>query len=200
MRRHQLKDIINIFSVVGAVITMFIYILALGRFSNRWIWVLIALFMSIYAAAFSVYLSRKRERRLRQRRIFIIYANRDREKATEVVKKLREMGYNPWFDVDEIAPGQKWTHTIMKGIAESAVALLLVSKNIRAEDGFVSKELDAAMSTMTSRDESFSPVIPILLDESPVPMQLRDVHWVDLRNKEGYEQLEKGLKRILGQA
>ena len=88
----------------------------------------------------------------------------------------------------------------MKGIAESAVALYLVSENLKDSNKFVGEELKAAMSVMRSRDESFSPVIPVRLDDSVVPQELGDVHWVDLRDKDGLEKLEKGLKRVLGQA
>lgn len=199
MRRDQLKDIINITSVIAAVLATSIPILLFNMFSINRNWMLAAIAVSAYAAVVSVYISRMRERRLRQRRIFIIYGNRDRDKAFEIVKHLRELGYNPWFDVDEIAPGQKWAQAVMKGIEESSVALLLVSENLKAGDGFVAKEIEAAMSAMRSRDETFSPVIPIRLDDTPVPEQVRDIHWVDIRNKEGYEQLEKGLKRVLGQ-
>lgn len=200
MRRDQIKEIVNIVSITVAVSAMTVSVFSLKEFSGNFHWMLAAVFTSAYAAAFSLYLSRRRERRLRQRRIFIIYSNKDRDKATEIVRKLRDLGYNPWFDADEIAPGQKWQQAIMKGIEESAIALLLVSENLKTEEGFVTKEIDVAMTAMRSRDETFSPVIPIRLDDTPVPEQFKDIHWVDIRNEEGYEQLEKGLKRVLGQA
>jgi hypothetical protein len=80
------------------------------------------------------------------------------------------------------------------------VALLLVSKNLNLEKNFASKELETAMSVMRSRNELFSPIIPVRLDDSEVPRDLSDVNWVDLQSKDGFEQLERGLKSVLGQA
>lgn len=200
MRRDQLKDLLNMITVAIALVAMTFSVFSLKEFSSSRPWMFAAILTSAYAAIFSLYLSRMRERRLRQRRIFIIYSNKDSDKASEIVKQLRELGYNPWFDKDEIAPGQKWQQAILKGIEESAIALLLVSENLKTEKSFVSKEIDAAMSTMRSRDETFSPVIPVYLDDTSVPEQVKGIQGVDIRDKEGYEQLKKGLKRLLGQA
>lgn len=201
MKQDQIKDLISIAAALAAVAaTSVSFVEFKGLADNRATTMLLALGASAYAAFFSVYLSRMRERRLRQRRVFIIYSSKDREAASKIVQHLRSSGYNPWFDVDEIAPGQKWAQSIMKGISESAVALYLVSDSLKDSNKFVSEELKAAMSVMRSRDESFSPVIPVRLDDSPVPQELEDVHWVDLREKDGLDQLEKGLKRVLGQA
>ena len=190
----------NMVAVTAAVTAMSISFLEFRGFNDSRATLWLALAASAYAAIFSVYFARMRERRMRRRRIFVIYSNKDKEAATKIVQHLRTNGYNPWFDVDEIAPGQKWTQSVMKGIAESAVALYLVSDNLKGSSKFVAEELNAAMSVMRSRDESFSPVIPVRLDDSEVPHELKDVHWVDLRDKDGLEQLEKGLKRVLGQA
>lgn len=201
MKQEQIKDFISIAIALVAVTATSVSFIGFKFFENSPVSpVFLALGASAYAAFFSVYLSRMREKRLRQRRVFIIYSSKDRVAASEIVQYLRSGGYNPWFDVDEIAPGQKWTQSIMKGINESAVALYLVSDNLNDSKKFVSEELKAAMSVMRSRDESFSPVIPVRLDDSPVPEELLDVQWVDLREKNGLEQLEKGLKRVLGQA
>ncbi|MCB1824034.1 MAG: toll/interleukin-1 receptor domain-containing protein [Candidatus Competibacteraceae bacterium] len=200
MKPEQLKDYISMAAVVAAVVATSFSFLEFKGIGDSSTPILIALAASAYAAVFSVYVSRMRERRLRQRRVFIIYSSKDRKPAAEVVHYLRVNGYNPWFDVDEIAPGQKWEQSVMKGIGESAVALYLVSENMKSSNKFVSEELKTAMSIMRSKDESFSPVIPVRLDDAEVPQELADVHWVDLRSKDGLEQLEKGLNRVLGQA
>ena len=160
----------------------------------------LAIGTSGFAAFSKVYMSRLRERKLRQQRIFIMYNKKDVAEASRIVNHLRECGYNPWFDVDEIAPGQRWAQSIMKGISESAVALYLVSENIDRESGFLAEELKAALSTMRSHDELFSPIIPVRLDNSEMPLELRNIQWVDIRENEGLGQLEKGIRRVLGQS
>lgn len=201
MKRYQINvilKILNFIAIVFAVTTTIIAVIFYTEFEYNSQWLTLAVVTSAYSAFLYVSISRMREKRLRQRRIFIIYSNKDRDKASKIVFLLREHGYNPWFAVDEIAPGQKWAASVLKGIAESSVALLLVSENIKMESSFIAEELKAAMSMMSSKDESFSPVIPVRLDDSPVPKEVSDVHWVDFRNEDGIKQLDKGLKRVLG--
>jgi hypothetical protein len=123
-----------------------------------------------------------------------------RETRQRIAEELRGRGYNPWLDTEEIAPGQRWAPSILQGLANSAVALLLVSKNLDMKTSFVQSELEMAMKTMSSRDESSSPVIPIKLDDAPLPQEVEDVHWLDLREENAFDHLERGLKRILGSA
>jgi len=205
--RLLLKSFIRYSTIIAAfmaVVSSFILFKDIGLppfwgVNSTYVYIIIGVIASLYAAFLSVYLTRLRERRLRQQRIFIIYTYKDRNKVCEIVHKLRDMGFNPWFDVDEITPGQIWEQAVMKGIIESAIALLFLSENLSIKDGMVSKEFEMAMSTMMSRDESFSPIIPIRLDDAPVPEQVSDIHWVDIREGNGYEQLKKGLNRVLGQ-
>lgn len=185
---------------VTVVVMLSVSIFTFESFDYMKIALMVATITSACAAFFSVYMIRLRERQLRQKRVFIIYSNEDKEPVTALVKSLRELGYNPWVDAEEISPGQKWEPSVLKGLADSAVALLIVSKNLNSASRIVATELNTAMATMRSRDESFSPVIPVRLDDSPVPDEVKDVHWVDLYKEGGLEQLDRGLKRVLGTA
>lgn len=200
MKAAHFADIISkssaFLAVFSIVITAFSFIQFRG-FSDSSSLIFLALFASAYAAIIALWVSRMRERRLRQRRIFIIYSRKDKEKAAEIVQHLRSEGYNPWFDIDEIAAGQMWSKSVMKGIGESAVALYLVSENQKTGSKFVAEELKAAMSSMRSRDETFSPVIPLRFDDSEIPPELADVQWVDMRTEHGLAQLAMGLERVL---
>ncbi len=83
------------------------------------------------------------------------------------------------------------------GLAQSAAAILLVSKNLEGPSKWLSMELELALSLMRSKSEMYSPVIPVRLDDSPVPPQLEGVNWIQLDNKEDFARLERGLRLAL---
>lgn len=199
MKREQLREFTNAAAVLVSIGAMTVSILEFKGFGDGFFSpMLLGLVASAYAAAISIYFSRLKEKRLRQRRIFIMYSHADAEHAKRLVDSLREAGYNPWYDQDEIAPGQRIAETVANGIAQSAVALLLVSKNLDLQKEVINRELKAALSTMRSRDETFSPVIPIRLDETDVPESLLGVQWLSMNDDTFLERLDKGLKRVLG--
>jgi len=195
MRKQYLSEIASVLAAAVAVVAMSTSIFKFDKFDDMKLAFAVAAAAAAYAGFFSVYLTRMRERRLRQKRVFLIYSRKDKESVSKLVKLLKERGYNPWFDVEEISPGQKWAPSVLKGLTDSAVALLVVSKNLDLSTGFVAQELKTAMASMRSRDEAFSPVIPVRLDDSPVPDEVKEVHWVDLDGDKGLEQLDIG--RIL---
>lgn len=199
MKREQLREFTNAAAVLVSIGAMTVSILEFKGFGDGFFSpMLLGLVASAYAAVISIYFSRMKEKRLRQRRIFIMYSHADSEHAKKLVESLREAGYNPWYDQDEIAPGQRISETVANGIAQSAVALLLVSKNLDLQKEVINRELKAALSTMRSHDETFSPVIPIRLDETDVPESLSGVHWLSMKDDAFLERLDKGLKRVLG--
>lgn len=198
MKRERHTELISLAAVLASVAAMALSIFEFKGIGDSKTTMFLGIATSLYAAAISIYFSRSKQRRLRQRRVFIMYSHADRSVAQELVAKLKANGYNPWFDVDEIAPGQKIAETVIGGISQSAVALLLVSKNLDLEKATIGKELKVAMATMKSKDESFSPVIPLRLDDTEVPESLAGVHWIDIRDPESFERLDKGLKRVLG--
>jgi isopentenyl diphosphate isomerase/L-lactate dehydrogenase-like FMN-dependent dehydrogenase len=199
MKRGQLIELLSFAAAVTAAIAaLTLTVSDFNGIGESKVTMLLGIVASVNAAIISIYISRMKQKRMRQRRVFIMYNHADRAAAQELVQKLKASGYNPWFDADEIAPGQKIAETIVDGISQSAVAILLVSKNLNLEKSILGEELKVALATMTSKDESFSPVIPIKLDEAEVPQALAGIHWIDMRGKESFEKLEKGLKRVLG--
>ena len=164
--------------------------------SEKWA-IVIAIGASAYAAFFSLFISRRLERKRMSKRIFIIYSHKDKDKAREITAKLREMGYNPWLDEEEIIPGQNWNKVIKQAIENSAVALFLSSSNTATGDSAVLNEIKAARDVLRARDDSHSPIIPVLLEESKLPKELAQIHAVKLYESDGIAQLHKGLQYLL---
>jgi hypothetical protein len=41
-------------------------------------------------------------------RLFVCHASEDKPPLRELVKRLREDGFDPWFDEERLIPGQVW--------------------------------------------------------------------------------------------
>lgn len=78
--------------------------------------------------------------------IFISYSHRDSEKVFGIINRLRNEGYNVWFD-GGIDPGTEWDENIARHIQESAYFIAFVSegyinsKNCKDELNY-SRDLD----------------------------------------------------------
>jgi hypothetical protein len=160
--------------------------------------IIISVVTAALTATTSLYLIRGRENKFRKKMIYIIYQRTDLAIAYDVAKQLKERGFYPWLDEEEITPGQKWSTTTSKALSESALALIIVSRNTRFESSWVAKELKVAMQMLSSKDETVSPIIPIRLDDSPLPEELRDVQGVFYSDPNYIDKLERGLNRVLG--
>jgi hypothetical protein len=169
------------------------------RDGRRWV-LAVGVVLAACAALIAIYFSRKRERLESMRRVFLIYSEKDRDQARTITSALRRLGYNPWFDAEEIVPGQHWEDAVLDGLRKSSVALFLVSRNANARTRpmFLDWELAMAKKTMRSRHPSSSPIIPIRLDDSPVPEELQGVQSLDLDREDAMDRLAMGLDRILG--
>ena len=60
--------------------------------------------------------------------IFISYSHRDSNQVYPIINRLREEGYNVWYD-DGIEPGSEWDENIASHIMKCAYFIALVSKN-----------------------------------------------------------------------
>lgn len=154
-------------------------------------------------AAMSAYLSIIWNRRLQharsKQRLFLLYAREDLDSVRMVAEDLKEKGFNPWLDVDELVPGVVWREAVMNALEESTAALVFVSKNLVGKQGFVAEELKAAMRVLHEPKGRTSPIIPLRLDDAEVPEELAHIQWLDLGESGALDRLEAGLKRIAGE-
>ena len=199
MRNEQLKYFTAVLTLITAAVTFYVFAEKKGVFSlSENTAVIIGIFVSAYAAFFSLYSTRRIEKRRLSKRVFIIYSHKDKEAARKLTVELRNMGYNPWLDEEEIIPGQNWEKAIYQAIESSSAALFLASKNTLGESGSILSKIKAAMEVLRVERNAHSPVIPVMLEESELPKELANIHSVRLFEEQGMEQLNKGLKHLLG--
>ena len=161
----------------------------------------IAAAMTVFASISMLSLVRSRRLRERVRRVFIIYARKDLPIAQEITALLKENGLEPWLDIDNITAGQIWMDEISKALDESAMAVVLISKNT-TDSSYAAKELKSAISDLESNDKKSSPLIPVLIDGAEIPTSISHIQFVDYRQDNAKDflvrSIEVAMDKILG--
>lgn len=155
----------------------------------------VAAAIAAVAATLAIISSRRLTREREQRGVFLIYAREDLASAQKIAERLRHHGFKPWLDVEELDPGQVWQKAVIRALERSAAAVVLVSEHL-AKRGFVQQELRVALDTLQAKGEDATPIIPVRIDDSPVPEALSHIHWVNLWDENGMDRLVAGLARV----
>jgi hypothetical protein len=166
--------------------------------------ILIGLVSVAMAAVSAVYMQqflRRQELRHAARRVFIIYAKEDLDKARQIAELLKERGLEPWLDVDQIEAGQIWKSTLDEALDNSAMAVVLSSENF-SKSSLAMDELNRALGKMESKDRMTSPIIPIKIDKSEIPKSISHIQYVDMADKNASDflirSIEGAMRRIVG--
>lgn len=126
-------------------------------------------------------------------RIFISHNSGDKETARLLAIKLVECGLDVWFDEWRIRPGDSITGGMEDGISQSEVFVLLWSYRAAASN-WVGTELRAALRRQV--DHKDFRVIPLMLDQTPLPTLIADYRGFAL---DKLSDLERIAKEITGE-
>jgi hypothetical protein len=101
-------------------------------------------------------------------RIFISYASQDFAAVRVLYQRLKsEPWIEPWFDKENLLPGQDWELEIFKAIRKADIIIVCLSSESVAKEGYVQKEFKRALSLAEEKPEGTIFVIPLRLDEIP---------------------------------
>lgn len=131
---------------------------------------------------------------------FLCYARENSTGVREFRERLKsETWIDPWFDEEDILPGEKWMGSVKEAVHNShAVIIFLSSIAIRTE-GFFHVELKLALDAAAEKPDGTIFIIPIRLDSCDVPNRLQPYQYVDYFGDEEqkdrvYTSLIKALK------
>lgn len=111
---------------------------------------------------------------------FISYSKIDSAYVREFAAKLKSEGWiDPWFDEEDILPGQIWQDRVTHGVSNSHAVIIFLSKAAVASEGYFHKEIRLALDTAAEKPEGTIFIIPIRLDECSVPQMLQKYQYVD---------------------
>ena len=127
-------------------------------------------------------------------RIFISYAREDEAKVSALYAKLKEAGFTPWMDVEDITPGENWERAINTAIREAHFVVVCLSPHFVVKRGFIQREIKISADRSLEFMANDIVVIPARLEECPAPEELRQFQWVDMFKETGWPKLLKALR------
>ncbi len=203
MNYEKKKLIVALFSISSLIIAMVAVVFVqkgiTSSYDSKIITMITAAAVVAALSSFvNIFMSNRLNTEREKKKIVIIYAREDLKVAYELYMELKEKGFNPWLDVEDILPGDIWIKTVNRAIEESVAGLVLVSEHFVKKDGFVKEELKIALATMKESEKGSSPIIPIKISSTAIPKELSHIQWVDLNEPNGHERLELGLKKLMG--
>ena len=98
-------------------------------------------------------------------------------KNRDAAIKAEHIQYGP-LNVDE--PGDYWKDRIAKAMSETDFILVCLSNNSINKTGYFQRELKTALELQDFQPRDKALLIPIRLDDFPIPYELRDIHCQDI--------------------
>lgn len=133
---------------------------------------------------------------------FICYSKENKEIVREFFARLKKEAWiDPWFDEEDILPGEKWQAAVVKAVRGSNAVIVMLSQKALETQGFFHKELTLALDTADEKPAGTIFIIPIRLEECHVPERLLPYQYVDYfgdaaQQQRAYASLLTALKAI----
>lgn len=121
--------------------------------------------------------------------LFLSHSSQDKQIVYRLAFDLAARGFPVWFDAWEVQIGHQLTEAINAGIDDSDYVLVVISQNTQLSQYWVPAEIEQALELEHASQRTI--VIPILLDKSAPPEQLRDRVYADFS-----ESYHTGLERL----
>ena len=119
---------------------------------------------------------------------FLCYAKENSTAVREFRERLRaETWIDPWFDEEDILPGQKWEGSVVDAVHNSHAVIVFLSSIAVRKEGFFHKELKLALDAAAEKPDGTIFIIPIRLDVCDVPERLLPYQYVDYFGDEAHK-------------
>ncbi len=113
--------------------------------------------------------------------VFLSHNRQDKDIARRLGAQLRLVGADVWFDEWEVRAGDSIPGKVNEGLGAVDTVLLVWSTDADRSH-WVRAELESAIAQ--GLDDGTLRVIPLILDDTPLPPLLRRLRWVDLRDED----------------
>jgi ubiquitin-protein ligase len=125
--------------------------------------------------------------------IFLSYAREDVGLVSSVIASLEKKGHSVWVDNKDLFPGQNWKYEINKAIKKCDFFIACLSNKSISKRGFVQTELKTALEIYQQIPEGSIYLIPIRLNNCPIPDSISDTHCLDWFSKDADKKLSEAI-------
>ncbi|MGA8026924.1 MAG: TIR domain-containing protein [Bryobacteraceae bacterium] len=122
-------------------------------------------------------------------KLFLCHSSGDKTSVRDLFDLLQNDGANPWLDERQLLPGQHWEDEIRQAIRSADIVVICLSSKSVTKEGFVQKEIALALDLSAEKPEGTIFLVPLRLEDCPVPARLKHLHYVDFFVDGGYERI-----------
>lgn len=127
--------------------------------------------------------------------VFLCHSSDDYLDVLNLYERLRTNGVAPWLAEKELLPGQDWQREIAVAVKSADVVIACLSKKSVTKEGYVQREIKLALDVTDEKPEGTIHIIPLRLEECPIPDRLSRWHWVNLYENDWYSRLMVSLRK-----
>ena len=123
--------------------------------------------------------------------VFISYSHADTGRIQPIIDLIRTLRRGLVFqDKHSIKAGRKWRPQILKALKESDLVIIFWCVHSKTSK-YVKEECQIAIKT--EKD-----ILPLLLDQTPLPSILNPYQWIDLRGSQFHTPLKRAIGKLPG--
>jgi hypothetical protein len=128
------------------------------------------------------------------KRIFVSYSHADKDFVGVLTNSLGREGFRVWIDGLALRAGDNFAIDIERAINEARFMIVVISRE-SVKSRWVQREIRSALDRQAEFGELT--IIPILVDDSPVPRELGHLLCVDFGR--GFDEASRDVIRALDQ-
>ena len=129
---------------------------------------------------------------LLKKTIFISYSWADRDRVMPIYERLKQAGLHVWIDRDQLRGGVNWEEEIRREMLKCRRIVIFLSNSLN-DGGFLLAELGLARAIANDRFKRKAFVIPVRLENCPIPPILSQWNAIDLFEVDGERRLLEDL-------
>ena len=134
--------------------------------------------------------------------IFLAHAEVDKPDVRALYQRLREAGFQPWIDDEDIIPGQNKREEIPRAIKESDLFIACLSSRSVNQAGDLMRQLRQSLDRMAEMPPGEIYLVPLKLDRCEIPnlqrheegIKLQDYQSLDYFAEDGWDKLLKTIR------
>jgi hypothetical protein len=126
--------------------------------------------------------------------VFISYARADVDIVSNIYQTLLDSKHDSWMDIYSIKGGEDWLRAIYRAIEECPIFLAVLSNNSVSRRGVIQKELRKALDKWEGMLPDDIYIIPVRIDDCPIPDLLKHIQVLDWNNGKGENKLLEAVR------
>lgn len=127
--------------------------------------------IAFFTGFFGKYITESFAKLQKTKRVFFSYPHKYQGEIGQIATVLRKRGVKVWLDSERIKPGSEIEYIVKEGLRDADTFVIFlgpeISPNVMYEFGLA--------KSMHKR------IIPVLLEQSEIPIDIRNIAYVDMR-------------------